>query len=115
MILSSCVKERGECGSAETVCQIPPAIRGLFDEDLVLSGDRKRMFVTLGQFSIVRLEREAQLVVPVLDYSIPVKECCDNPGGTEDPCEMFSRIPFPAEQFNPRGCDSREESCYKTC
>ena len=115
MILSSCVKEICECGCAETACQIPAAIRGLFDEELVLSGDRRRLFVTLGQFSIVRLERDAQLVVPVLDYSIPVKECCDNPGGTEDPCEMFSRIPFPAEQFNPRGCDSQEDGCYKTC
>jgi len=69
----------------------------------------------LGQFSIVRLERDAQLVVPVLDYSIPAKECCDNPGGTEDPCEMFSRIPFPSAQFNPMGCDSQEGSGYQTC
>ena len=115
MILSSCVREICECSCTEPVCQIPPAIRNLFDEELVLSGEKRRLFVTLGQFSIVRLERAAQLIVPVLDYSIPVKECCDNPGGTEDPCEMFSRIPFPAEQFNPRGCDNPEDSCYKTC
>ena len=114
MILSSCVREICECSCAETACQIPAAIRGLFDEELVLSGDRRRLFVTLGQFSIVRLEREAQLVVPVLEYSIPVKECCDNPGGTEDPCEMFSRIPFPAEEFSPRGCDSQGNG-YQTC
>jgi len=113
MILSSCVKEVCDCG-CEAVCQIPAAIQGLFDEELVLSGDKRRLFVTLGQFSIVRLERSAQLIVPVLDYSIPVKECCDNPGGTEDPCEMFSRIPFPAAQFNPMGCDSREDG-YQTC
>ena len=114
MILSSCVKEICDCSCAEVACQIPAAIRGVFDEELVLSGDRRRLFVTLGQFSIVRLEREAQLVVPVLDYSIPVKECCDNPGGTEDPCEMFSRIPFPAEEFSPRGCDSQKDG-YQTC
>ena len=115
MILSSCVKEICDCSCAEVSCQIPSAIRGLFDEELVLSGDRRRLFVTLGQFSIVRLERDAQLVVPVLDYSIPAKECCDNPGGTEDPCEMFSRIPFPAEEFSPRGCDSQNDPHYKTC
>ena len=86
----------------------------MFDEELVLSGDRRRLFVTLGQFSIVRLERDAQLVVPVLDYSIPQKECCDNPGGTEDPCEMFSRIPFPADEFSPKGCD-RQKDGYQTC
>ena len=115
MILSSCVREVCECSCTEPVCQVPQAIRGLFDEELVLSGEKRRLFVTLGQFSIVRLERPAQLIVPVLDYSVPVKECCDNPGGTEDPCEMFSRIPFPAEQFNPRGCDTPEDNCYKTC
>ena len=115
MILSSCVREIGDCGCAETACQIPAAIRGLFDEELVLSGDRRRLFVTLGQFSIVRLERDAQLVVPVLDYSIPTKECCDSPGCcAEDPCEMFSRIPFPAAQFTPRSCD-REEDCENPC
>ena len=115
MVLSSCVREVCDCPRGEAVCRIPPAIRGMFDEEMVLSGDKRRLFVTLGQFSIVRLERDAQLVVPVLDYSIPMKECCDNPGGTEDPCEMFSRIPFPAEQFNPRGCDGPDDSCYKTC
>ena len=117
MILNSKVKEVCDCGCADTVCQIPTAIRSLFDEELVLSGDRRRLFVTLGQFSIVRLERDAQLVVPVLDYAIPVKECCDNPGGTEDPCEMFSRIPFPAAEFAPRGCDSQEDTTasYQTC
>ena len=115
MILSSCVKDVCDCGCGDVICQIPAAIRGMFDEELVLSGDKRRLFVTLGQFSIVRLERDAQLVVPVLDYSIPEKECSDNPGGAEDPCELFSRIPFPTEQFSPRGCDSQDDSCYKTC
>lgn len=107
MVLSSKVKEvcDDRCRE-ETTLQIPAGIRELFDDDLVLSGERRRMFVTLGQFSIVRLERDAQLVVPVLDYAIPTKECCDAPGCAEDPCEMFSRIPFPTRQFAPTGCDS---------
>ena len=118
MVLSSKVKDICDCQCQDTSVQIPADIRGLFDDELVLSGDRRRLFVTLGQFSIIRLERDAQLVVPVLDYSIPTKECCDTPGSSEDPCEMFSRIPFPADQFSPRGCDSGEDSdtCgYKTC
>ena len=79
----------------------------MFDEELVCSTDHRRLYVTLGQFSIIRLERDAQLIVPVLDYAIPTKECCDSPSGcTEDPCEMFSRIPFPSARFAPTGCDS---------
>ena len=112
MVLSSKVREQCECscGDAVTV-QIPSDIRELFDEELVLSGGSRRLFVTLGQFSIIRLERDAQLVVPVLDYAVPEKECCDNPGSSEDPCELFSRIPFPTRQFTPRGCDGNDDNC----
>ena len=114
MVLSSRVREVCDCSCPDTV-QIPVAISQMFDEELVLSGEKRRLYVTLGQFSIIRLERDAQLVVPVLDYAIPTKECCDSPGGGEDPCEMFSRIPFPANQFAPRGCDKSEDGCcYKT-
>lgn len=117
MILSSRVREVCDCKcQEETVLQIPGAIRQLFDDELVLAGERRRLFVTLGQFSIIRLERDAQLIVPVLDYAIPCKECCDTPGCAEDPCEMFSRIPFPSRQFAPSGCDNGcEQDGYTTC
>ena len=107
MVLSSCVRDVCNCPSGNLI-QIPGFIRQMFDEDLVITGEQRRLFVTLGQFSILRLERDAQLIVPVLDYAIPTKECCDAPGGcAEDPCEMFSRIPFPSGRFAPTGCDSR--------
>ena len=107
MVLSSKVKEVCDCGCGDaTAVQIPQCIREMFDEELVLSGDRRRLYVTLGQFSIIRLERDAQLVVNVVDYSLPTKECCDSAGCAEDPCDMFSRIPFPSKQFSPRNCDN---------
>ena len=86
---------------------IPQKIRELFDEDLAMSPERRRLYVTLGQFSIIRLERDAQLVVPVLAYSIPSKECADGGAPGEDPCEMFAKIPFPTAQFSPRDCAPR--------
>ena len=115
MILSSKVKEVCDCTCGDIPVQIPDYIQALFDEELITSGENRRLYVTLGQFSIIRLERDAQLVVPVLDYSLPCKECCDNPGGTEDPCEMFSRIPFPAAEFSPRGCDDKCPNSDQTC
>lgn len=112
MVLSSRAVDVGEgTGGEQTVVQIPDFIKELFDGDLVLSGDQRRLFVTLGQFSIVRLERDTQIVVPVNDYAIPCRECCDTPGCAEDPCEMFSRIPFPAQQFTPTGCDNGNTDC----
>ncbi len=111
MVLSSKVQEVCDCSCRETLAfQIPEHIRGMLDDELVLSGEKRRLSVTLGQFSIIRLERDVQLVVPVLDYSLPTKDCCDSSGTcAEDPCEMFSRIPFPSKQFVPTGCD--RQSC----
>ena len=115
MVLSSKAKEVCDCTCGDNaLIQLPGCVREMFDNELVVSGERRRLFVTLGQFSVIRLERDAQLVVPVLDYAIPCKECCDNPGSSEDPCEMFSRIPFPAQEFSPTGCDDPENN-YQTC
>ena len=117
MVLSSKVKD--PCGSTDTdavTVQIPVSIRAMFDEELMMPGDHRRLYVTLGQFSIVRLERDAQLVIPVLDYSVPTKECCDSVGCCDqDPCEMFSRIPFPSQQFTPTGCDTKKDDQCQTC
>ena len=112
MVLSSKVMQSCDCKET-CAAQLPEGIVCRFDENLVLSGENRRLYVTLGQFSIIRLERSVQLVVPVLDYSMPTKECCDALGGcAEDPCEMFSRIPFPQEQFAPAGCD---RNCQGDC
>lgn len=116
MVLSSKVLEVCECKCKENaVVNIPESIADMLDEPLVLTGENRRLYVTLGQFSIIRLERDAQLVVPVLDYSIPTKECCDTPGCSEDPCEMFSRIPFPRDQFVPTDCDRINHSDTDCC
>ena len=118
MVLSSKVREVCDCTSQDLAAQIPKSIAEAFDEELVLSSEQRRLFVTLGQFSLIRLERDAQLVVPVVDYSIPTKECCDTPGCcAEDPCEMFSRIPFPEKQFVPKGCDRPcdDSACGDNC
>lgn len=114
MVLDSKVKDI--CGCKEnTLIQIPESIANMLDGDLVLGGENRQLFVTLGQFSIIRLERDAQLVVPVLDYSLPTKECCDTMSCAEDPCEMFSRIPFPSGRFTPRGCDCQPPKTSDCC
>lgn len=109
IVLSSRIKEVCDCQRQENA-HIPTKVSRMFDDELVLSGDRRRLYVTLGQFSIIRLERDIQLVVPVLGYSIPTKECCESTGCVENPCELFSRIPFPANQFTLKGCDRSLEA-----
>jgi len=78
---------------------IPEFISDAFPEPLVLADGGRRWYTTIGQFSIVRLERDTQLLIPAYDYSMPDKDC---PGSTpDDPCELFSRINFPMEEFFP--------------
>lgn len=78
---------------------IPGFIADAFPEALLLTDTARRWYATLGQFSIIRLERDTQLLIPAYEYSLPDKEC---PGASEDdPCELFSRIRFPVEEFFP--------------
>lgn len=85
---------------------IPDSIRSVFTEKLILADTPRRWLATIGQFSIIRLERDTQLVVPAYDYCMPDKE---GPGiVSDDPCTLFSRIHFPSEEFFPP--DSVSES-----
>ncbi len=116
MVLASRVRDVCECPCGESgLNQVPERVRTLFEDELVFSGDRRRLYVTLGQFSIIRLERDVQIVVPTLECVLPTKECCDDPGCAEDPCEMFSRIEFPVKQFFPCGCEMPEGNFHTSC
>ena len=79
--------------------QIPENILEHFGEELVMTDTGRLLTCTLGQFTILRLERDSQLVLPVYDYCLPDKEC--SPGVQDDPCTMFSRISFPVDEFFP--------------
>ena len=86
---------------------IPDFIADAFPEPLVLTDTARRWYTTIGQFSIIRLERDTQLLIPAYEYSLPDKEC---PGSDQDdPCEMFSRIRFPVEEFFPPNSVERAE------
>lgn len=82
--------------------EIPPCVSACFDCALCFESGSRSLYVTLGQFSIVRLQRDAQLLIPMYDYGMPTKEC----GGCEeepedDPCEIFRQIRFPVGEFFP--------------
>ena len=78
---------------------IPDFIAGAFPEPLVLTDTGRRWYATIGQFTILRLERDTQLLIPAYEYSLPDKECPST--DQDDPCEMFSKIRFPVEEFFP--------------
>ena len=79
--------------------EIPSFINGFFDGELCSGSDQRRIYVTLGQFSLVRLERDSQLLIPMYDYCMPEKECTGGSG--ENPCNLFRNIAFPSNEFFP--------------
>ena len=126
-ILSRCqrfdlrrISQTDICGQLRKICDaetivatelehrsIPEGIRHVFSEKLVFNDTARRWFVTVGQFSIIRLERDTQLVVPAYDYCLPEKESPVTV--TDDPCTLFSRIHFPVEEFFPPDSISESE------
>ncbi|MBR5389772.1 MAG: hypothetical protein IK141_00515 [Clostridia bacterium] len=77
---------------------IPSNICNCFEDDLVVSSDVRQLYVTLGQFSITRLERDVQLLMPAYDFCMPQKECAGDP---DDPCSLFQNFRFPVDAFFP--------------
>ena len=78
---------------------IPESILNHFDDELSFGACDRAWYVTLGQFSIIRLIRNTQLLIPAYDYCMPEKECVGT--SEDDPCTMFGRIRFPVEEFFP--------------
>lgn len=93
--LCECPRSTNDC-----ICSIPASIANRFEGDFGCVCPLKTVYVSLGLFSIVQLEREVQLMVPTYDYCIPDKEC--NVSNSDDPCELFKKIKFPTDEFFPR-------------
>ena len=101
LILSMKLVERCPQNCCECSCgDIPGCVSCCFGGGLYFGPEGKRVYFTLGQFSLIRLERDAQLLIPTYDYCIPSKEC-DNSCTEDDPCELFRKVQFPMEEFFP--------------
>ena len=93
---------RGKPGKTRPPPPQPPCISACFDCELAFDGGCRRLYVTLGQFSMVRLERDSQLLIPMYDYCMPTRECAGgDEDGDDDPCEIFRQIRFPVGEFFP--------------
>lgn len=86
-------------GCCETPFDAPDGISKCFSDELVIDGGEKRVYCTLGQFSMIRLERDSQLLVNSTEFCMPEKECVGSADDT--PCDLFKRIRFPVDEFFP--------------
>ena len=60
---------------------------------------RRTVVLTLGVFSVVELTRPVTVTVAAYPYQVPTKTCSAE--NTDSPCEVFSRLSFPTEEFAP--------------
>ncbi|NSW89764.1 MAG: hypothetical protein HPY74_03610 [Firmicutes bacterium] len=67
------------------------------EEDRHLS--TRRVVVTIGLFSIIKLVRNVQLLIPAFNFCVPKKKCVA--ATEENPCELFETIEFPVDEFFP--------------
>lgn len=62
-------------------------------------GNEREVQVSLGLFSIIKLVRYVQLLIPAFDFCVPNKKCIA--ATDEDPCVLFDTIDFPVDEFFP--------------
>lgn len=106
-------KEKCCCSCCCDVSSIPTSICTLFDDSFADNDDDRKVVITLGLFSIVRLEREVQLVIPVESFCIP--ECDCTPDNDNSPCDLFERISFPVDEFFPPEKCSFNSNDIRSC
>lgn len=108
-LVDACERRCCDCD----ICEIPHCICDCFGGELSGADQGKRVFVTLGQFSIVRLERDTQLLIPTYSYCMPEKECTCGCCDQTSPCDLFRNIEFPVNEFFPP--NTMEKTGCKSC
>lgn len=91
------VRPFGHC--CMSVDAIPDNVRDRFEGNFAEGFGSHRVYVTIGMFSVVRMEREVQIIIPSCNYCLPDKE--STPCGNTDPCSTFGKMNFPITEFYP--------------
>ena len=101
IVLSTKIHECSPCGGCECgCCEIPESVCGCIGGNVVYNSNANvpRLYVSFGIFSVIRIERDAQLLIQATDYSVPDKECTAATS-ENNPCALFNSMPFPTNQF----------------
>lgn len=97
VVLSASVESapaREECGCGE----IPESVLSCLSGCLCGREEEKTLCVSLGFFSVLRIERPCQCLVSATEYNVPDKVCTS--GNCPTPCEQFEKMNFPVSEFN---------------
>ncbi len=102
IVLSTKIMD-SSCGCnqcCDCCCEIPESVCGCIDGELVRNSHDNcpHLYMSFGIFSVIRIERQAQILIQATDYSVPDKECI-SASNDDNPCSLFNSMPFPVSQF----------------
>lgn len=92
------IATKSNCCCETDLQTLPNCVQCCFEEGLTATSERN-LVVTIGVFSIVRIVREVQIVIPSAKFNLPDKEC--KPIDNDEPCTYFERLSFPTNEFFP--------------
>lgn len=90
-----CVDDIPKC-ILDCLCDNETDVAGVEDNR---SLPTREVVVSIGLFSITKLLRVVQLLIPAFDFCVPDKECVSSTD--ENPCDIFDTIDFPVDEFFP--------------
>ena len=95
------------CNCCTCCCcnEIPAGVASAISGSLNDRDNGNKLLVSLGIFSVIRIERPAQYLINATDYCVPDKECIGNEQG--DPCSLFRQMAFPVSEFCPPSLSER--------
>ena len=100
IVLNVKVVEPRNCVCACCCCidDIPESVLHTVNGNLCEKNE-KALVVSLGFFSVIKIERPTQILVSGAEYNIPEKECITS--SEDDPCTLFRAMSFPVNEFSP--------------
>lgn len=81
--------------------QLPEYIVNCVNGELADDTGTKNLYITLGVFSIVRMQRPSCIMIQASDYCIPDKDSGTLGDSTSSPCDIFNSMCFPISEFCP--------------
>jgi len=119
IVLSSKVVEPHQpccCSCCCSIDEVPECVCSSVSGDLADDKNSNKLLVSLGLFSVVRIERPAQYLINAVEYCVPEKEC--TAPVDDDPCSLFRNMSFPIREFCPPsnfvGCRKEDDKPERT-
>lgn len=105
------IEKPSPCCICCCVNDIPSSISGRMNGGGLSDPGDRFLAVSIGFFSVTRLERPSQFLVNGTEYTVPEKEC--ETIESDDPCSVFRAMDFPVSEFSPYGCQRDKGACNK--